>query len=208
MRIYAIADIHGKKDHMKTIYSVLDSFSPELVVVAGDLTHFLNWRTCLARLDSLPVPVLAVRGNTDFRRTESHISRADNLNLLTREPHQVRGFSFVGSGGTFLLPFASRICLNEKARLATLPSPMDMDTILVVHPPPKGICDKVGGKISVGSKNLARFIKQASPGLVLCGHIHEQPGKAMLGNSLVVNCSMSKSGSGAIIDLKKGTPPV
>ncbi len=207
MRIYAIADIHGKKNHMAAIYSVLDSFSPELVVVAGDLTHFLNYRTCLAQLDSLPVPVLAVRGNTDLRRTEAHIARANNLKLLTHKPSQIRDFSFVGSGGTFLLPFASRICLNEKKRLSTLPSPMDMDTVLVVHPPPKGICDKVGGKICVGSNNLARFIEQASPGLVLCGHVHEQPGKAMLGKSLVVNCSMSKTSAGAIIDLEKGTPP-
>ena len=207
MRIYAIADIHGKKEHIETIYAVLEKFSPDLVVAAGDLSHFFNWRTSLAQLDSLPVPVLAVRGNTDFRRTEPHIAQAGNLDLLTHTPREINGFSFVGSGGTFLLPFASRICLNEKKRLASLPSPMDMDTILVVHPPPKGICDRVGGKISAGSKNLALFIEQASPGLVLCGHVHEQPGKAMLGNSLVVNCSMSRSGAGAVIDLEKNSPP-
>ena len=91
--------------------------------------------------------------------------------------------------------------------LSALPCPMDQDGVLVVHPPPKGICDKVAKKFSAGSKNLAGFIKKASPGLVLCGHIHEQPGKAVLGSSTVVNCAMSKTNAGAVIDMEKGKKP-
>ena len=207
MRIYALADIHGKEKHMAAIYAVLDAYAPDLVVAAGDLTRFLSWRTCLAQLDSLPVPVLAIRGNTDLKRTEPYMDRATNLTRLTNQPRDIQGFSFVGAGGTLVLPFASRICLDERSCLNALPSPMDENTILVVHPPPRGICDKAGGKVSVGSRNLARFIRKAGPGLVLCGHVHEQAGKAMLGNSLVVNCSMSSTSAGAIIDLKKGCTP-
>jgi len=42
--------------------------------------------------------------------------------------------------------------------------------------------------------------------MVLCGHIHEQAGYQFLKNSLVVNCAMNKTCSGAIIDCDKDMP--
>jgi len=206
MRIYAVADIHSKTDHMDAIFSMVDAHRPDLLVVAGDLTHFFNWRTCLSQLDSLTVPVFAIRGNTDLKRICAPMQQAANLTELNASPTQIQDFSFVGAGGTMILPFASKICFKEEARLAQLP-PMDPETVMVVHPPPRGILDRVGGKFSSGSRALARFIKTAEPGLVLCGHIHEQPGIAQLGKSVVVNCSMGKTSLGAVIDLEKGKPP-
>ncbi|MDD9303966.1 MAG: metallophosphoesterase family protein [Desulfobacter sp.] len=207
MRIYAIADIHGKQTHIKSIYSVIKAFDPDLVVAAGNLTHFLNFRTCLAQLDSLPVKVLAVRGNTDLKRINSHIDRASNMTTLTHIPLKIKDFSFVGAGGTWVLPFTSRICLRERQKLAAFASPMTLETIMVVHPPPKGICDRVGKRFSAGSKNIKNFIQKACPGLVICGHIHEDPGWARLGKTIVVNCSMGKTCAGAIIDLEQGIEP-
>jgi len=209
MRIYAVADIHGKSEHMESVYRIIDQYRPQLMVVPGDMTHFFNWSTVLSQLDSLPVPVLVVRGNTDLKRIEPRIKKAANITLLTEKPLQVTGFSFVGISGTLPLPFANKVCLNEKKRLAALPSPMEPDTVLVVHTPPKGACDLVGKKIHAGSRNLARYIKDAAPSLVLCGHIHEDFGLKSLYQSTVVNCAIAGPGSGAIIDLEKnGTPRV
>ncbi len=191
---------------MNTIFSMVDEHRPDLLVAAGDLTHFFNWRTCLSQLDMLKVPVLAIRGNTDFKRICGPMQRAANLTDLNQGPVQIREFSFVGAGGTLQLPFASKICFKEEARLAQLP-PMGPETVMVAHPPPRGILDKVAGKFSAGSRALARFIKAAGPGLVLCGHIHEHPGISQLDKSLVINCSMGKSCLGAVIDMEKGMPP-
>ncbi|WP_020590058.1 metallophosphoesterase family protein [Desulfobacter curvatus] len=207
MRIYAVADIHGKPGHMETIYKVLDQYQPELMVVPGDMTHFLNWSTVLSQLDSLPVPVLVIRGNTDLKRIEPRIKKAANITLLTQTPLQIKDFSFVGMSGTLPLPFVNRVGLNEKKKLADLPCPMAPDTVLVVHTPPKGACDRVGKKIHAGSRNLAGFIEAAAPSLVLCGHIHEDAGMETLHESTVVNCAIAGPGSGAIIDLEKNEPP-
>ncbi|MGD9824481.1 metallophosphoesterase family protein, partial [Desulfobacter sp.] len=89
MRIYAVADIHGKPEHMESIYRILDQYHPELIVIPGDMTHFFNWSTVLSQLDSLPVPVLVVRGNTDFKRIEPRIQKAANIKLLTETPLQI-----------------------------------------------------------------------------------------------------------------------
>ena len=209
MRIYAVADIHGKPEHMETIYKILDEYRPELMVVPGDMTHFFKWSTVLSQLDSLPVPVLVVRGNTDLKRIEPRVKQAANITLLTETPLQVKDFSFVGTSGTLPLLLTNRVGLNEKKRLAALPCPMDPNTILVVHTPPKGACDRVGKKTHTGSRNLARFIQAASPSLVLCGHIHEDFGLSLLHKSTVVNCAIAGPGpkSGAIIDLEKNEAP-
>lgn len=207
MRIYAVADIHGKPEHMETIYTILDQYHPELMVVPGDMTHFFNWSTVLSQLDSLPVPVLVIRGNTDLKRIESRINKAANITLLTQTPLQVKGFSFVGTSGTLPLPFANRIGLNENKQLSALPCPMEPDTVLVVHTPPRGACDRVGKKFHAGSKNLARFIEAAAPSLVLCGHVHEDIGMQTLHQSTVVNCAIEGPGYGAVIDLEKDEGP-
>ena len=207
MRIYAVADIHGKQQNIELIYKVIDQFQPDLIVAPGDLTHFFNWRTGLSQMDCLPVPVLAIRGNTDFRQIESRIKKAANMTLLSETPLPVKGFSFVGLSGTLVLPFANRLCLNEKKALGALPCPLPPDTIMVVHPPPKGVCDMIAGKFHSGSPNLYRFIRAASPHLVLCGHIHEAPGMGMIGTTPVVNCAIAGPGLGAIIDLEKNNRP-
>lgn len=206
MRIYAVADIHSKPHHIAAIFSIVDEYRPDLVVAAGDLTHFFNWKTCLSQLDSLNVPVFAIRGNTDMKWTVPRLNQARNITCLTSTPIDQQGISFLGTDGTLVLPFASRICFREEDRLAAFP-PMGPDTVMVVHPPPRGVLDRVAGKFSAGSRPLARFIKKAGPGLVLCGHIHEQPGIATLGKSLVINCSMGKKSLGAVIDMEKGQPP-
>jgi Icc-related predicted phosphoesterase len=45
--------------------------------------------------------------------------------------------------------------------------------------------------------------------MLICGHIHETPGKARLGKTLVVNCNMGRGRGGAMIDLTgDGNPEV
>ena len=206
MRIYAVADIHGKTDRMAAIFSVVDEYRPDLLIAAGDLTHFFNWRTCLSQLDSLRVPVFAIRGNTDFKRILPYIQKARNITRLSPTPIEIQGFSLLGLCGTLVLPFASKLGLREEDRLSAFP-PMGPDSVMVVHPPPRGIQDRVGGKFNAGSRGLSRFIPHAGPGLVLCGHIHEDPGVAQLGASVVINCSMGKKSLGAVIDMEKGSAP-
>ena len=109
----------------------------------------------------------------------------------------------MGVSGTLPVPFANRISLNEKGKLSALPCPMEPNTVLVVHTPPRGACDRAGKIMSVGSRHLARFVQAASPSLVLCGHIHEDFGLKTLHQSTVVNCAIAGPGSGAIIDLEE-----
>ncbi|MCX7635777.1 MAG: hypothetical protein N2Z74_08545, partial [Syntrophales bacterium] len=79
--------------------------------------------------------------------------------------------------------------------------------VLVTHPPPHGVLDEVMGGIHTGSKRLRALIEEKQPRLLICGHIHERPGWAHIGRTVVVNASVGKSGAGALISLRGDTPP-
>ncbi len=214
MRIYALADIHGRKENIEILSLVASEFKPDIIVIAGDITNYFHWKSAIAQLDLLgaknTIPILCIRGNSDFKIVEHSLAKAKNLNLLDASPQYFQGVPFMGANGTIPLPFASRVCLRED-RLFKSFLPLDKETILVVHPPPRGICDKVG-RFSAGSKNLLDFVETTQPKMVLCGHIHEQAGIQFVTNcipgTMVVNCAMNKKNHGAIIDLKKDTMPL
>jgi len=99
------------------------------------------------------------------------------------------------------LPFRSRLRLFEKKMVERMRRLVCAETILVVHPPPLGTCDRVLGRLSAGSRAVAQIIAACTPRIVFCGHIHEDRGMAMVGRTLVINCSMGASGSGVVVDL-------
>ena len=200
MRIYATADIHGKNDKLTVIKKNIARHRPDLLVMAGDIFNFIISRSVINVLSAIKIPILGVRGNSDLRWCEKKIKDKTPVRLLDNSPHFVEDYNLLGLNGTVVLPFASRIAFMESSCIKPLKNRINDKTILVAHPPPKGICDRVAGHISAGSKNLRSLIEQHPPMLVLCGHIHEQAGVEYLGQTPVVNCSMNKKCSGAIIE--------
>ena len=202
MRIYAVADIHGRTETIEKIKKTVQSESPDLMILAGDATQYFSPLKPLSQLEELGIPVFAVRGNSDFKSVESLIRQREKITLLGREAKSFQGQSFIGLNGTLPLPFVSKVCLFESRRFREIENRVTPETILVVHPPPRGICDQVGNRFSAGSFCLRRFIENHPPLMVVCGHIHEQAGYRYLKNTLIVNCAVNKNHIGAIIDCK------
>ncbi|MDA8133715.1 MAG: metallophosphoesterase [Desulfobacteraceae bacterium] len=206
MRIYAVADIHGKTEVIEKIKKTVQRESPDLVVLAGDMTQYFSALKPLSQLEGFNIPVFAVRGNSDLKSLEALIRRRGRITLLGREAIEFLGQSFLGLNGTLPLPFVSKVCLDETRRFREIEHRVTPETILVVHPPPRGICDRVGNRFSAGSFCLRRFIENHPPLMVVCGHIHEQAGYQYLKNTLIVNCAVNKNHIGAIIDCEKNMP--
>ena len=203
MRIYAVADIHGKTEKIEKIKQVASEEAPDILVIAGDITHYFSPLKTLDQLKNIPIPILTIRGNSDLNRVEGFLQGQKNTILLNHTPLTYRDVRFLGINGTIPLPFVSKICFKEVQRLDGLKHSITPKTILVVHPPPRGICDKVMNNFSAGSFGLRHLIENHPPLMVLCGHIHEQAGYQFFQNVLVVNCAMNKTCSGAIIDCGK-----
>ena len=200
MRILAVADIHGKKENLEKIINAISQHNPDLLVIAGDIFNFHIPRAAAELLSSIKVPILGIRGNSDPSWLESKIRSFTPVRLLSSSPLTFQGISFMGLSGTVPLPFASKIQFFENRILKTAEQLINNHSILVVHPPPRGVRDQVGGRISAGSAGIRRLLLNKKPMAVICGHIHEQSGIGQLASVPVINCAMNKFYGGAIIE--------
>jgi hypothetical protein len=197
--IYAAADLHGSAARFEVVARQADRPEVQALVLAGDLVHYGRGHAILERLATLPKPVFVVRGNTDPVRIEKNIAAGPRMHSLHLKRRLYRRHPFVGVGGTLPVPFRSRIGWSETKMLKRLAPMLTTRSILVTHPPPWGVRDRVAGRWHAGSRGLRRLIEATNPAVLICGHIHEAAGIEWLGRTLVVNCALGRRRRGAII---------
>jgi Icc-related predicted phosphoesterase len=199
MRVAAVADIHLKaEDHEKNV----TAFSPvndlaDALVVAGDFTnHGLpdEMRACLAVLEQIKIPIIAVLGNHDHESGHQDelagMLRVAGVHLLDGHCFEVDGLGFAGTKGFAggfapyeLMPFgeygiktfvevAEREAIKLDYGLEQLKTPLK---IAITHYAP--IPDTVVGEPEpvfpfLGSSRLQRALDKHKPALALHGHAH------------------------------------
>ena len=205
--LYAAADLHGHKTRIAIVARQASRREVQAVVLAGDLVNYHRGHAIMGALATLPKPAYVVRGNTDPRYVERAMATTGGLRSLDYKRYQLSGAAIVGISGTLPIPFCSRIGWFEAQRLDRLATQIDSRTILVAHPPPWGVRDRVAGRWHAGSRGLRRLVARLSPAVLICGHIHEAAGIERLGRTLVVNCALGKTGHGAIIRYDGRSPP-
>jgi Icc-related predicted phosphoesterase len=190
MKILATADLHGSQYRLNILLKNIDAYNPDLVILCGDITQFGPSEVALNFLNQIPIETLALPGNIDPPDVKKaiHQSRATNIHktIVT-----IDGINFVGISGVD----------NSETQHFFNDASIDANSVLVTHVPPYGLQDKVFLGMHTGSKEIRKIIDHFTPRLVLCGHIHENPGTTKTGDTIVVNCSMGKRGEGAIIEI-------
>ena len=194
MKILATADLHGSQYRLNILLKNIEQYAPDLVVVCGDITQFGPSDVAKNFLDQIPVETLAIPGNIDTVEVNEGITNSKATNI-DRKQVEKKGIHFVGING---------VSPNDVVQFFTThKNILDGASVLVTHVPPYNTQDKIFLGMHGGSKELREIIDKYKPRLVLCGHIHEDPGYMKTGKTLVVNCSMGKRGEGAIIDINK-----
>jgi uncharacterized protein len=198
MRIYAAADIHGAQHRLNIILKNIEQYSPDLMIICGDITQFGPGEIATNFLNQIPVDTLALQGNIDTVDVSKAItnSKAKNIDCSRLV---IKKLSFIGIGGDSSSPLAlTQITDGKTSKL--LCELIDKKTILITHVPPYGFQDKVFINQHIGNKELRDLIESYAPRLVLCGHVHEDPGVTTYKTTTIVNCSLGKRTEGAIID--------
>jgi len=192
MKILTVADIHGAQFRLNLVLKNIERFSPDLVVVCGDITQFGPGELAKNFLDQIPVDTLAITGNID---TADVCKGIDNSKATRIEMKRIvkKGIPFVGMGRD----------VSKQLNIIAEKKLIDESCILVSHEPPYGAQDKVFLGMHAGSKVLKEIVEKYKPRLLLCGHIHENPGYKKIGSTTVVNCSMGKRGEGALIEINE-----
>lgn len=203
MLIYAAADIHGKQEHLDFLVKAVGQERPDAVVIAGDIgSHFFSGADrVIQTLETLEPPVLAVTGNTDGAATKRMLDESRVVRNIHLREARISDRIFVGAGGAIPVPFRSRIAIWEKKAEEYLSGALTHESILVIHPPPHGVRDKVMGRFHAGSKMAQKVVDRCSPALCICGHIHENAGYEILGETVIVNCAMGKFCGGSLIKI-------
>ena len=192
MKILATADIHGAQYRLNLVLKNIERYSPDLVVICGDVTQFGPGELAKNLLNQIQVETLAITGNIDTPDVGKGIDESKATKIEMKRVVK-RGIPFVGISGVDLDQFKD---FNEKKLV-------DETSVLISHVPPYGTQDKIFLGMHGGSKELREIIDKYKPRLVLCGHIHEDPGIAKIGKTTVVNCSMGKRGEGAIVEINE-----
>jgi Icc-related predicted phosphoesterase len=180
-RLLAVADIHSRAAAIQTICKAVNRHAPDAIIVAGDLTNYGDAAEVQRVLDSLPGRVLAIPGNLDVPRAFQAGIAKSHAESLMGQCIEIHGVGIVG------LP-------NRGVTQAT---PCD---VLVVHEPPFGLLDDVGGGRHIGFREHLDALRSLRPKVLLCGHCHEAPGVLTHEGTIVVNCTLGSGSRGALVE--------
>ncbi len=200
MKILAAADIHGSQYRLNLVLKNIETYRPDLVVLCGDITQFGPAEVATNFLNQIPVETLAIPGNIDTFDVDLGII-ASKATPLHQKRVIIQGIPFVGVGRE-LFQGLSDIVINDGKGHKPLSKILDESSVLVTHVPPYKLQDTIFIGSHGGNKELRNIIDQCKPRLVLCGHIHEDPGFTASGKTTIVNCSLGKRTEGALIELK------
>lgn len=199
MRLAAVADIHIKaEDHEQNVrqFAAVNDLADALVI-AGDLTnHGLpeEMRACVAVLEHIRIPVIAVLGNHDHESGHQDelagMLRVAGVHLLDGQCFEMNGVGFAGTKGFCggfapyeleafgeggiknFVEIAEREAIKLDYGLAQLQTRVK---VAVMHYSP--IKDTVVGEPEpifpfLGSSRLERALRRHKPVLALHGHAH------------------------------------
>lgn len=210
LRILGLADLHDRIGMLSRLEGIL----ADLIVFCGDLHNGgskESARTAAQSLARLGAPVLIVPGNMDHRDVVPGLWVQSGLQMLHRSFSRHADIGFLGMGGIVArdpkrLGDPARYYHQDSEVYETLAAfyPKIVDArikIIIVHQPPRGAQDTLYNGESSGSVSLRNFVEEYQPDLLLCGHIHEARGMALIGATKIVNVGELRQGFGAVIDI-------
>ena len=205
MRIFQVSDIHGSVESAERIPEKAKELNAELIVIAGDITHFggiSEAEEILEIISRAGLPIFFVSGNCDSPELLTWNPEKFNAVNLNAKTEKFSGYSFIGVGGGSgkfgTLTELEEDEFEEVLKRFDLPPE---SLILLTHSPPYGTEVDFTGTKHIGSTAVRRFVERVQPILVCTGHAHEGRGITKIGRTTVVNAGPAKNGFCAIIDV-------
>ncbi len=198
MKILALSDLHAEEAALDRLRIIAMRGEYEHVFLVGDLTN-AGPVSYAEEVVSLFPSCFAVHGNMD---TEQVLHMLENRRVSVHGKKKKLGeWNVVGAGGSNPTPFRTPCEYSEEEISATLSlAGLDRFSILLSHAPPRGAFDTVSG-VQTGSTAVRKAIEEKKPLLCISGHIHENEGQMLLGETLVVKLAAASSFRAAQIEI-------
>lgn len=183
MRILVLSDIHGTSlENANDIASDYD-----LVLIAGDITHFGGYAAANDVLYSLIKnhDVRAVFGNCDNIGVGEYLDE-QGISVHNKASN-VNGFIISGFSGAPISPFRTPGEFEDEKIGAGIVIATGKRTIILTHVPAYGTKLDISHVGHIGSRSVYDFIQKYQPDLHICGHVHEARGADKIGKTLLLN---------------------
>lgn len=204
MRLLIISDIHSFNGAIDMVSGDIKEYSPDLLIICGDVTNFGPVSFADEFLDVIPTErlgTLAVPGNCDPPDVLAVLQKRGID--LHRKTVNIGGFDFVGFGGSNKTPFNTPMEFAEDDIFRALDNIMIEGAVLVTHVPPKGYLDGSADGKHFGSEAVAEIAKKYRPRAVISGHIHEARGVIREKNAVILNPGPAMRGYRALMELRQ-----
>jgi len=186
VRILVVSDLHYRLPHYDWLTKAADGV--DVVALVGDLADVVSpvpidvqavvLDEYLGRLSEKAV-VLAASGNHDLDGPGDHGEQVARwLRRAARDDVHVDGSSVdIGSTRFTICPWWDGPITKDEvgAQLAAAAVDRPERWVWLYHSPPAGTVLCRDGRREFPDHDLAAWIEQHSPDLVLCGHIHQAP---------------------------------
>ncbi|MDO8870026.1 MAG: metallophosphoesterase [Methanobacteriaceae archaeon] len=211
MNILAISDLHGSTH--KALNNYLKNNKIDLIVIAGDITHFGPAELAediLNEISSYDIPVVAIPGNCDPQGVSSQLDNSNAINIHGKST-AIKNVGICGFGGSNLTPFDTPLEFGEIEIFEELDKIMvemkDQDIkILVTHAPPLNTnADKLPNGDHVGSESIRKIIEDYKPNINICGHIHEAQSIDQIGETIILNPGQIMDGGACLVQIDDET---
>jgi len=197
MRILAFSDLHDEEAALDSLEKLAPSY--DFVFACGDMTHSRSFAESLVK--SLPNSLI-IPGNWDSRVVNECLSEKPQW-LQERRVELGNGLNAVGFGFSPPTPFYTFGEMNEGeiySRMSRLP--IDRNTLLLLHCPPKGHFDLVHLVRRIGSSSMLKIIEEKKPLAAFFGHVHEHMGVEKFGPTELVTLPPANSMRAASITIR------
>lgn len=208
MKIIALTDIHAHNIYCEPL--VNDISQADLVILAGDITHFgkiAQLHIILRKIRSINAKILAVHGNCDFPEV---LEELQNENMsLHGQIRSVNGIQFLGIGGSLPCPSVTPSEYSEQEIRKILDDSsgqlkQESNFIFISHQPPHNTFnDMLSSGAHVGSTSIRTFIKKHQPLACITGHIHEGAGIDRIGRTKIINPGPFRVGNYLSLEVNK-----
>lgn len=211
MNILAISDLHGSTH--KALNNYLKNNKIDLIIIAGDITHFGPAELAediLNEISSYDIPVVAIPGNCDPQGVSSQLDNSKAINIHGKST-AIKNVGICGFGGSNLTPFDTPLEFGEIEIFEELDKIMvemkDQDIkILVTHAPPLNTnADKLPNGDHVGSESIRKIIEDYKPNINICGHIHEAQSIDQIGETIILNPGQIMDGGACLVQIDDET---
>lgn len=188
MKILAFSDLHEEEAALEALRSIAPDY--DHVFICGDFAKTNSFAEEV--LEAFPKAFI-IPGNWDTKIVNELASKKPQW-IHGKRRELENGLNAVGFGYSPPTPFFTYGELTEEEIYEQMSKlPIDENTLLLLHCPPKGHFDHVHMVRNIGSESILKIIEEKKPFAAFFGHVHEHVGTEKLGSTKLIKLPPANS---------------